>query len=70
MRTLSRYFAVRYLNFFVAILIVSTLTITLVETFVNFEEASDPAEGMISLLRYLLIRIPSYYLHELIPISA
>lgn len=69
-RTLTRYFAVRYLNFFFAILIVSTLTITLVETFVNFDDGLDPNEGIISLARYLLIRIPSYYFADLIPISA
>ena len=70
MRTLSRYFIVRYLSFFVAILVVSTLTITLVEAFVNIDESFSSDAGESSLLRYLLIRIPSYYLRDLLPISA
>ena len=70
MRTLSRYFIVRYLSFFVAILVISTLTITLVEAFVNIEESFSTESGESSLLQYLLIRVPSYYLRDLLPISA
>ena len=58
------------MSFFVAILIVSTLTITLVEAFVNIDEGFSSDAGESSLLQYLLIRIPSYYLRELLPISA
>ena len=69
-RTLSRYFIVRYLSFFVAILVISTLTITLVEAFVNIEESFSTESDESSLLHYLLIRVPSYYLRDLLPISA
>ncbi|MEE3326975.1 MAG: LptF/LptG family permease [Myxococcota bacterium] len=69
-RTLSRYFIVRYLSFFVAILVISTLTITLVEVFVNIDDSFRTDVGESSLLEYLLIRVPSYYLRDLLPVSA
>jgi lipopolysaccharide export LptBFGC system permease protein LptF len=69
-RTLTRYFIVRYLSFFVAILVISTLTITLVEAFVNIEQSFSTESDESSLLNYLLIRVPSYYLRDLLPISA
>ena len=68
--TLFRYFIVRYLKFFVAILTILLLTITLVETFVNFERSFTPQGSQLSLWRYLIIRVPSYYLRDLIPVSA
>ncbi|MCP5043950.1 MAG: YjgP/YjgQ family permease [bacterium] len=70
MRTLSRYFAVRYLGLFVVILVVSTLTIVVVEMLLNLDDMLSAGAGASAPFVYLLLRIPSYYLRELIPIAS
>ena len=70
MRTLSRYFAGRYLGLFGLILIVSTLTIVVIEMLLNLDDMLSVGEHADAPLVYLMLRIPSYYLRELIPITS
>ena len=70
MRILSRYFALRFLGLFFAILLISTLAIIVVEMLLNFEEMMGGSRGLSSMLSYLFLRIPAYYLRDLVPIAA
>ena len=70
MRTLSRYFATRYLGMFAVVLIVSTLTIVVIEMLLNLDDMLSAGDGPGAPLQYLMLRIPSYYLRELIPIAS
>jgi lipopolysaccharide export LptBFGC system permease protein LptF len=69
-RTLSRYFATRYLGLFAVILAVSTLTIVAVEMLLNLDDMLSADHGPGAPIQYLLLRIPSYYLRELIPVAS
>jgi LPS export ABC transporter permease LptG len=69
-RTLSHYFVARYLRFFAAFLLGSTLTITVVELLLNYDEMLEQGSGVSGALTYIFLRIPSYYLRDLIPIAA
>ncbi|MBW2293634.1 MAG: LptF/LptG family permease [Deltaproteobacteria bacterium] len=69
-RTLSRYFATRYLGLFAAILAVSTLTIVVIEMLLNLDDMLSADHGPGAPIQYLLLRIPSYYLRELIPVAS
>ena len=66
MRTLSRYFVKRYLSFFVAILFFCSLALAIIEMALGFESV----QGFQELIRWTLIRLPSYYLGDLAPLSA
>ncbi len=70
MRILSRYFAARYLGLFAAILFASLLTVTLVEMLLNLDDMLRAKNGVAGIAEYLFLRIPSYYLRELIPITS
>jgi len=70
LRTLSHYFTARFLVYFAAILFASTLTITIVEVLVNYDEILEMDTGLSGVLTYTFLRIPSYYLRDLIPIAA
>ena len=70
MRTLSRYFALRYLGLFALILVVSTMTIVVIEMLLNLDDMLSAGEGPSAPFVYLMLRIPSYYLRELIPIAS
>lgn len=65
-RTLSRYFVKRYLSFFVAILFFCSLALAIIEMALGFESV----QGFQELIRWTLIRLPSYYLGDLAPLSA
>ncbi len=69
-RTLSRYFAARYLGMFAVILVVSTLTIVVIEMLLNLDDMLSADHGPGAPLQYLILRIPSYYLRELIPVTS
>jgi LPS export ABC transporter permease LptG len=69
-RTLSHYFVARYLTLFAAFLLGSTLTITVVELLLNYDDMLEQGSGYSGALTYVFLRIPSYYLRDLIPISA
>ncbi len=69
MRTLSRYFAARFFSLFAATLFVSMLAIVIVEMLLNFDNILETWDGIPGLLRYFLLRIPSYYLGDLVPVA-
>ncbi len=69
MRILSRYFVARFLGLFVATLFASTLAIVIVEMLLNLDDMLEPKSGLTGALGYLVLRIPSYYLRDLIPLS-
>ncbi len=77
MSILARYFVASYFRLFVATLAVSTLAIVVVEMLVNFDKifgtrgfGDAAAPAIWSVVSYLFLRIPSYYLRDLIPISS
>jgi len=69
-RILQRYLAARFLGLFAAFLVGSILTIVLVEMLLNFDNILRAQEGLPGVVRYLFLRIPSYYLRDLIPLTA
>ena len=70
MRILSRYFLVNYLSLFVAILASSIVAIVVIEMMLNFEDILEHHEGLGGIASYLFLRIPSYYLRDLLPVSS
>ena len=70
MRTLSRYFVARFIRLFLATLFGSTLAIVIVEMLLNLDDMLKGQAGLTGALGYLFLRIPSYYLHDLIPIAS
>ena len=70
MRTLSRYFLVSYLTLFVAVLLISMLSIMIIEVLLHFDDVLDHRDGFGGVATYLLLRIPSYYLRDLIPVAS
>ena len=70
MRILSRHFLASYLTFYLAILIASLLVIGVIEMALNFDDALEFSEGLSGIGTYLFLRLPSYYLPYLIPVSS
>ena len=70
MRILSRYFLVRYLKLFVAILFSSMIAVTVIEMMLNFDEVLEHYDGPMGIASYLFLRIPSFYLRDLIPVAS
>lgn len=69
MRILSRYLTLRFLNLFVLILCISTLAIVIVEMLLNFDDMVENESSLKAVATYLVLRIPSYYLRDLLLIS-
>jgi lipopolysaccharide export system permease protein len=69
-RILSRYFLVSYLTLFAVILLTSLLAITVIEVLLHFDDVLEHRDGFAGVATYLLVRVPSYYLRELIPVSS
>ena len=69
MRILSRYFVARFLGLFVVTLFASTLVIVIVEMLLNLDDMLKRQAGLAGALGYLFLRIPSYYLRDLVPIA-
>jgi LPS export ABC transporter permease LptG len=69
-RILSRYFFASYLSLFVVVLLVSLIVIALIEMLVHFDHLVEHREEVGGVLAYLLIRVPSIYLRQLIPIAS
>jgi len=69
-RILSRYFFASYLSLFVIVLLVSLAVIALIEMLVHFDDLVEHREEVGGVLAYLLIRVPSIYLRQLIPIAS
>lgn len=69
MRIASRYFILRFLGLFVSILLGATLLIVVIEMLLHFDDMIKDPEGPIGILRTLFLRIPAYYLRDLLPIT-
>jgi LPS export ABC transporter permease LptG len=69
-RILSRYFVARFFGLFVATLFASTLVIVIVEMLLNLDDMLKRQAGLAGALSYLFLRIPSYYLRDLVPIAS
>jgi lipopolysaccharide export system permease protein len=67
---LSRQFLASYLNLYAGILFVSTLAIAVIEMMLNFDDALDFEQGVAGVATYLFLRVPSYYLPYLIPVTS
>ncbi len=68
MRILTRYLVARFLGFFAAFFIVSTVTIAIVEMMLNLGDMLRGDGGLSDISSYLLLRLPAYYLRDLVPI--
>jgi LPS export ABC transporter permease LptG len=68
-RIISRHFLASYLRLFIVILLGSLLAITIIEMLLNFDDVveSRSASGV---LAYFLVRIPSEYLRDTIPVAS
>ncbi len=70
MRILSRYFLASYLTLFVSILVSATLAIMVIEMMLNFDDILDHQKGVKGVATYLFLRVPAYYLRDLLPVSS
>jgi LPS export ABC transporter permease LptG len=69
-RILSRQFLASYLTLYFAILAASLLVIGVIEMTLNFDDALEFSQGLRGILSYLFLRLPSYYLPYLVPVSS
>jgi LPS export ABC transporter permease LptG len=69
-RILSRHFLTSYLKLFAVVLMSSTIAIVVIEMMLNFESVLEYRDGRMGLATYLLLRIPSYYFRDLMPIAS
>ena len=70
MRILSRHFLASYLKLFAVILFSSIdRDYRAIEMMLNFESVLEHRNGRMGIATYLLLRIPSYYFRDLMPIS-
>jgi lipopolysaccharide export system permease protein len=60
----------RFVGLYLLILLVSATTIAIIEMLLNLDDMLSMDHGPSGPIQYLLLRIPSYYLRELVPISA
>jgi len=60
----------RFLGLYALILIATTATIIVIEMLLNLDDMLAAHHGHGGPVAYLLVRIPSYYLRELVPITA
>ncbi len=70
MRILSRYFLASYLTLFVSILASATVAIMVIEMMLNFDDILDRHEGIKGIATYLFLRVPAYYLRDLLPVTS
>lgn len=70
MRILSRQFLASYLSLYAGILIASMLVVSVIDMMLNFEDAISFDEGALGTFTYLFLRVPSYYLPYLIPVTS
>ena len=70
MRILPRYFVMGFLAAYAAILLVSLVAIAIVEMMLNFNHVLEHGRGLAGVASYLFLRLPSYYLPYLIPITS
>jgi LPS export ABC transporter permease LptG len=69
-RILSRQFLASYLTLYLAILFASLLVIGVIEMTLNFDDALEFSQGLRGIGTYLFLRLPSYYLPYLVPVSS
>lgn len=69
MRILSHHFLTSFLKLFTLIFFSSMIAITVIEAMLNFESVLEYRNGRMGFATYLLLRIPSYYFRDLIPIA-
>jgi LPS export ABC transporter permease LptG len=69
-RILSRQFLASYLTLYFGILAASLLVIGVIEMTLNFDDALEFSQGLRGILVYLFLRLPSYYLPYLVPVSS
>lgn len=70
MRILSRYFLASYLTLFVSILVSATVAIMVIEMMLNFDDILERYEGIKGVATYLFLRVPAYYLRDLLPVTS
>ena len=70
MRILSRHLLASYAKLFVAILFSALIALSIIEMLVNFDRIVERESGVRGVATYLLLRIPSYYLPDLIPLAS
>ena len=69
MRILSRHFLASYLKLFAVIFVSSMIAITVIEMMLNFESVLEYRNGRMGFATYFLLRIPSFYFRDLVPIA-
>jgi len=81
-RILSRYFVARFLGLFVTVLVAAVLILATIELVLNLDDLSGfstptnvadeagPSGGLALALRFIALRLSSYYLGDLLPIAA
>lgn len=70
MRILSRTLVASYLVLFVAILSASLLAISVIEVMLHFDDISLRGGGLRGVLHWLGVRVPSYYLRDLLAVTS
>ncbi|MGH0030016.1 MAG: LptF/LptG family permease [Myxococcota bacterium] len=70
MRILSRQFLASYLTLYAGILIAGTLVVSVIDMMLNFDDALGVDPGSAGILSYLFLRVPTYYLPYLIPVTS
>lgn len=70
MRILSRYFLTSYLVLFAGILFSASVAIMVIEMMLNFDDILERFDGFSGVANYLFLRIPAYYLRDLIPVTS
>jgi LPS export ABC transporter permease LptG len=68
-RLISQYFLASYLRLFAVILVGSLVALTIVEMLLNFDEVVESRSAG-GIARHLLVRIPSEYLRNTIPVAS
>jgi lipopolysaccharide export LptBFGC system permease protein LptF len=69
-RILSRTLVASYLILFVAILSASLLAIGILEVMLHFDDISIRGGGLAGAARWIGVRIPAYYLRDLLPLAS
>jgi len=66
-RILTRYLVARFFATFIAFLVVSSATIVIVEMMLNLGDMLKRQTGLTGIINYLSLRLPAYYLRDLVP---
>jgi lipopolysaccharide export LptBFGC system permease protein LptF len=69
-RILSRHLLASYAKLFVAILFGALMALSIIEVLVNPDRIVERESGVRGAATYLLLRIPSYYLPDVIPLAS